>query len=377
LNVGGFFKLTTSQAAPVIVGYERVAELVRRELPEIDFMVARGRGWGRLVSDRGATQAVLWGTDIAADPALRHGLAIVQGRLDDLARPDAILLFEQQARKLDVRAGDAITISSTTARGVANTADLRVVAIARELGPLSAFQVFVSNAALREIYQLNTDVTGSLQIHVAKRHVHELARLAARLRQALAKAGYRTLDADPRAFFVKLQSVTRENWSGQKLDVTTWEDELSFMMWTYRTCLAASALFLLILQLITIAGVMSTLWIAIRERTREIGTLRAIGMQRRDVARLFLLEAGMLGFFGAAAGIALGVLSSSLVNALQIQVPSAARVFLLRDTLLLELEPRILLAALLSIAELTAAAAFFPSLRAARLRPIDAMARFE
>ena len=38
-------------------------------------------------------------------------------------------------------------------------------------------------------------------------------------------------------------------------------------------------------------GIMNTMWIAIRERTREIGTLRAIGMQRRAVLWMFLLEA--------------------------------------------------------------------------------------
>ena len=36
---------------------------------------------------------------------------------------------------------------------------------------------------------------------------------------------------------------------------------------------------------------MNTLWIAIRERTREIGTLRAIGMQRARVLAMFLIEA--------------------------------------------------------------------------------------
>ena len=48
----------------------------------------------------------------------------------------------------------------------------------------------------------------------------------------LEKAGYRVMTPDPRAFWMKFQSVAREDWTGQKLDVTSWEDELSFMMWT-------------------------------------------------------------------------------------------------------------------------------------------------
>ena len=42
-------------------------------------------------------------------------------------------------------------------------------------------------------------------------------------------------------------------------------------------------------------GILNTLAIAIRERTREIGTLRAIGMQRRKVLWLFVLETALLG----------------------------------------------------------------------------------
>jgi len=53
-----------------------------------------------------------------------------------------------------------------------------------------------------------------------------------------------------------------------------------------------------ILILIVAVGIMNTMWIAIRERTREIGTLRAIGMQRGAVLWMFLLESLMLGFLG-------------------------------------------------------------------------------
>ena len=46
------------------------------------------------------------------------------GNLDDLAQPNTILLFEEQAKKLDVKVGDAITISAPTTRGTNNTIDV-------------------------------------------------------------------------------------------------------------------------------------------------------------------------------------------------------------------------------------------------------------
>ena len=53
---------------------------------------------------------------------------------------------------------------------------------------------------------------------------------------------------------------------------------------------------------VVVIGILNTLAIAVRERTREIGTLRAIGMQRRKVLWLFLLETALLGLAGAASG---------------------------------------------------------------------------
>ena len=107
---------------------------------------------------------------------------------------------------------------------------------------------------------------------------------------------------DPRAFWMKFQSVAREDWTGQKLDVTTWEDEISFMTWTLKALQGLSVVLIVILIAIIIIGIMNTMWIAIRERTREIGTLRAIGMHRREVLWMFLLESLMLGLFAHGGG---------------------------------------------------------------------------
>ncbi|MET0388911.1 MAG: FtsX-like permease family protein [Polyangiales bacterium] len=376
LNVGGFFKVTAGQAGPLVADYEKIEAIVRKNVPELKFVVHRGRGFGKLVSDRGSMTAGIAGIDISHEPEFRKVIDVYEGSLDELSGDNAILIFEQQAKKLDVRVGDAITISSTTGRGVNNTMDGRVVAIARDVGLLSSFNVFISSSSLRTLYQLRPDVTGVLQLHMKPEYLEKLDPIAARLRQTLSAAGYRMMDPDPRAFWMKFQSVAREDWTGQKLDVTSWEDELSFIMWTFRALQALSFMLMVILIGIMIAGIMNTLWIAIRERTREIGTLRAIGMQRGGVARLFLLEACMLGVFGAIAGIALGSLLVYLINAAHIHVPIGVQLFLMRDTLTLALEPRTLVSSLLLITFVTGAAALYPSLRAASRKPVDAMAHF-
>jgi hypothetical protein len=62
----------------------------------------------------------------------------------------------------------------------------------------------------------------------------DVPRVQERLRRVLPAAGYQLMDPDPRAFWMKFQSVAREDWTGQKLDVTNWEDEISFMTWTLK-----------------------------------------------------------------------------------------------------------------------------------------------
>jgi len=50
LNVGGFFKVTAGRAGPVVTDYAKVLEVVKHEVPELDFAVPRGRGWGKIIS---------------------------------------------------------------------------------------------------------------------------------------------------------------------------------------------------------------------------------------------------------------------------------------------------------------------------------------
>ncbi len=376
LNVGGFYKVTSGQAGPVVVDYEKVKETVVKALPELDFTVERGRGWGKIVSDTGALQAGIGGIDIQREASFKSVLRIKSGNIDDLAQPNTILLFEAQVKKLKVKVGDAITISAQTTRGVANTIDCRVVAVAEDVGLLSQWNVFVSNDSLRTLYQLRPGVTGAIQIHLKPQYQNDLAPLAARLRASLEKAGYRMMAPDPRPFWMKFESVTREDWTGQKLDVTSWEDELSFMMWTLSALNGISAVLMVILVAIVITGIMNTMWIAIRERTREIGTLRAIGMQRGSVVRMFLWESFLLGVFGAIAGAVVGAMTAGVLNSANIHVPLSVQLFLMSDTLKLSVLPKALGGAIALISIVTGLAALYPALRAARLKPVDAMSHF-
>jgi putative ABC transport system permease protein len=376
LNVGGFFKVTAGQSAPVVTEYDKVLATVRKEMPEMSYAVARGRGWAKVISDQGSMQAGINGIDIKNEPAFKKILNITAGNIDDLGQPNTVLVFEKQLEKLQVKVGEVLTISAQTTRGVNNTIDVRVVAIAKDVGLMSMWNVYVPGETLRALYQLRPDATGALHIHLKEDKVNDIGPLAARLRKSLETAGYRMMEPNPQAFWMKFERVNREEWTGQKLDVTSWEDELSFMMWTLQALQGLSTVLLIILIAILVAGIMNTMWIAIRERTREIGTLRAIGMQRGSVLRMFLVESVLLGLGGTMAGAVIGALIAAALNAANIAVPISVQLFLMSDHLFIHVPGTLLVGAVVGLTVITTLAALYPSMKAARLRPIEAMAHF-
>ena len=372
VNVGGFFKFTSGSSAPLVSDYPRVLEEVRRHVPELELVTARVRGYAKAVSERSSMDVVLAGIDVAAEPTFRRNVKVREGSVEALARPGTVLLFEDQARRLEVKVGDVVTLSAPTSRGVNNTVDVQVVAVARNLGLLSSFSAFLSADTLRGLYNMNDRTTGALHLYLED--AAAAGAVAARLRGALASAGWEVMEADPKPYWEKLfAKVNAEDWTGQKLDVTTWSDELTFLSWILSGINAITGVLLFILLVIVVIGILNTLAIAIRERTREIGTLRAIGMQRARVLRLFLAEAALLGLAGVVGGALLGVVIAVALDRLHLAVPEAMQLFLMQQHLTLRVGAGPVAVRAGFIFLVTALAALAPALRAARLRPVTAM----
>jgi putative ABC transport system permease protein len=373
INVGGFFKITAGSSAPVVTKYQELIETIKKETPELDYVVSRGRGYGKLVSENGnSMQAGINGITIENEKGIQQVVRLLEGSFNDLKEPGTILLFASQAKKLEVKVGDALTLAGMTMRGATNTTDLRVVAIAEDMGLMSMWNTFVPESSVRQLYSINDNTTGALLLYL--KNIDDAPAVTERLRKRLAELGYPMMNADPRPFFMKFEVVNREDWTGQKLDLTSWEEEIQMFTWMIKGLKFLFVALTVILLIVISIGIMNAMWIAIRERTREIGTLRAIGMQRRRVLAMFVIEAFVLAITSTVAGAILGLLLSVGLNAAQWKIPwPAVQIILMSDRLYLEPQFLTVLGSIFLITFCTTLIALIPSFLAARMRPVTAM----
>jgi len=371
VNVAGFYKSTASGSAPVVTQFAKLTEIVKKDVPELDYVVQRGRGWAKLISDTGSIQAGIGGIDVINEPGFVKVIQLKSGSLEGLKNPDGLLIFEEQARKLDVKVGDRLTFSAPTFKGTNNTIDVTVVAIAANVGLMSSWNTFMNDQGLRKLYQLNDETTGALQLYL--KDLKDVRAVQERLRKSFAAAGFEIMDNDPRPFFAKFDGVNRESWTGQKLDITNWEDETSFVQWFVTILTVAGTTLISVLVAIIAVGIMNVMWISIRERTREIGTLRAVGMQRSSVLAMFVTEGFLMGLIGTGVGVVLGLATSAALNGAAIKLPKGAQMVLMSEKLIVTPTVGWVVFAVVFITGAITLISVIPSFLAARLKPISAM----
>jgi len=116
-------------------------------------------------------------------------------------------------------------------------------------------------------------------------------------------------------------------------------------------------------------GIANTMYTSVLERTREIGIMKAIGAQNKDILIIFLIESGLLGLVGGGIGVLLGYGASKTIE--YIAVTS------LKTNLLQAATPAYLIIICLAFGFLIGAiSGTLPALRASKTNVVDAL-RYE
>ncbi|MDE2628986.1 MAG: ABC transporter permease [Burkholderiales bacterium] len=300
-----------------------------RAMPEV--LVVSPEATGSALVVRGAANRAV--TLIGVDPALYFRIVAVP---DQIVRGSArltssdILIGTELASDLGLTVGDKLRVSA--ASGASNT--LTVTGIF-DLGNKGANQR-TTYVALHTAQSLLGLAGGVSSIDVTVHDVYAAETIAQRITAATGVQADSWIATNAQ-FFTAVQAQRTSNT-------------------TIRFFVGLSVAF----------GIASVLVVSVVQKSREIGILRAMGISRGQILRVFLLQGGLLGLAGSVIGSAMGITALVLWQRLA-RNPDGTPLFPLA------IEPGLFGAALL-LATLTGiAAAFAPALRAARLEPVVAI----
>ncbi|MBS3093572.1 ABC transporter permease [Candidatus Pacearchaeota archaeon] len=167
----------------------------------------------------------------------------------------------------------------------------------------------------------------------------------------------------------RLRASRNEKEDQETFDVTTSEQLLETFQNIFMVVQGVLVGIAAISLLVGGIGIMNTMYTSVLERTKEIGTMKAIGAKNSHILTLFLIESGLLGLMGGIIGVILGI---SLAKAAEY----VAGIYIGSPLLHASLNPLIIIGALAFSFIIGTLSGVLPAMQAARLRPADAL-RYE
>lgn len=183
------------------------------------------------------------------------------------------------ARQLNLQLGSGAVAMSPTVSGQINALDAQIVQFID--APDEALEDTFAAVPLKFAQNLY-DTTSVDRLTILLRNDEQTAPMRATLEREFAAAGL-------------------------AVDVKTWNELSPFYTKVKKMFDVIFFITFLIVFTIVVMSIVNTVTMAIMERTREIGTLRALGVKRRGIVGLFALESLMLGVFGSLLGIVLNL----------------------------------------------------------------------
>lgn len=269
-------------------------------------------------------------------------LRYLEGRAlknDDI---DGIVVGQGVARSLGLKVGDRVTLLMTLSAGAVNTLDFELVGIFQSFSrEFDARAVRISLESARTLM----DTPSAHQMVVMLEHTEGTALTSAALKQKLA---------------------------GQGFEVKTWNELSDFYEKTVDLYDRQFGVLRLIILVMVLLSVVNSVNMTLFERTREFGTMLAVGDRASTVFRLIMTESVCLGAIGALLGVLLGCLAALAISAIGIPMPPPPNANL-GYTAQIRLIPETIISAGLIGFSAAVLATIMPARRASRLDVVDAL----
>ncbi|MEM5815620.1 MAG: ABC transporter permease [Candidatus Aenigmatarchaeota archaeon] len=249
--------------------------------------------------------------------------------------------------KNEIRVGDIINI---------NGESFKVVGILQPAGALSVLTdsaIFIPKEDARRILKLNNKDVSSIVVKV--NDVSQVDDIAKEIER-------------------RLRIFRKVNENNQDFTVTTTQLIKQQVMSIAETTTLFLTLIAAISLLVGGIGIANTMFTSVMERTRLIGTLKALGMTNKDVMLLFILESIILSLIGGILGISVGIIVSDLIG--RITIFGIGMTSRTSQGIQLVVTPQIVFLSLIFSISIGVLAGLIPARRAAKLQPVEAL-RYE
>ncbi len=327
---------------------ERISGIVRQEAG-VTLVTPRLSVSGILSNGKNSTIFIAEGLVPKDDVEIRGDLskytAFSGAYLDDKERT-GVVLGAELAQMLDLKVGSDAVVLSNTYSGMANALDVKVAGI----------------------YNTGSTATNDKMMLMTYRHAQDLIDFPGAERLVVVLANGKNGKA-LQTVMAGLEKRLAE--AGFSVEMRTWS-ELSVFYRQVKNLFDMIFLFIfLIVLVIVVMSVVNTMSMSVMERTREIGTLRALGLKRRGVKALFSTEGALLGLLGSAAGFLIFFTVYGAITAAQPSYvpPGSSNPVPLQ----VDLVWPALVRSVLSMTLLALVAAYVPARRSARMTVVDAL----
>jgi lipoprotein-releasing system permease protein len=153
--------------------------------------------------------------------------------------------------------------------------------------------------------------------------------------------------------------------------VVDWQEQNSGLYQALKLEKLVMGVILLLIVIVAAFNIVSSLTMVVRDKTREIGILKAMGMPARSIRRIFLAQGTVIGMVGTLIGAVLGLGTAIVIDRYKL-ITLDASVYLI-DHLPIQIEFWDVLWIILASIMIAVLATMYPSLQAARLYPVEAI----